>query len=163
MGIIFNEKESIFKLDTKNTSYIMGIEGDLGHLVHIYYGKKLKGDNNPSHMPVINFTHKIWFMDGNAMEYPADGCGDFREHCIEIRTEDGYSALEPVYVSHNIYKGKPLLPGLPATFADESCCMTLEIVMQDALAGVEAVLLYSVFEDTDVITRSVRVRNISMS
>lgn len=161
MGIIFNEKESIFKLDTKNTSYIMGIESDLGHLVHIYYGKKLKGDNNPSHIPVINFTHKIWFMDGSAMEYPADGCGDFREHCIEIKTEDGYSALEPVYVSHNIYKGKPLLPGLPATFADESCCMTLEIVMQDALAGVEAVLLYSVFEDTDVITRSVRVRNIS--
>lgn len=160
MSIIFNESERIFKLDTVDTSYIMGIEGDLGHLVHIYYGKRLKGDGNPSYMPHIDFKNKIWFMDGNAMEYPAGGCGDFREHCIEIRTAEGYSALEPVYASHNIYKGKPALSGLPAVFADEEQCMTLEIVMQDRTAGVEIVLLYSVFEDSDAITRSVKVRNI---
>lgn len=160
MGIIFNENERVFKLDTKDTSYIMGIEEDLGHLVHIYYGKKLRGGGSPVPMPRINFANKIWFMDGNAMEYPAGGCGDFREHCIEIKTKEGYTALEPVYVSHNIYKGKPALPGLPATFATEEECTTLEVVMQDHVAGVEVVLLYSVYEDVDAITRSVKVRNI---
>ena len=42
MSIIYNEKEKIFKLDTSGASYVMGIEEKLGHLVHIYYGKKLK-------------------------------------------------------------------------------------------------------------------------
>ena len=143
MGILFNKEQRIFKLDTNTTSYIMGIEGDLGHLVHIYYGKKLRGENNPVGMPQINFKNKLWFMDGNAMEYPAGGCGDFREHCIEIRTEEGYSALEPVYISHDIYKGKPKLCGLPATFADEESCTTLEIILGDSHAGVEITLLYS--------------------
>lgn len=64
-------------------------------------------------LPGINFANKLWFMDGNPMEYPAGGCGDFRQHCIEIETKEGYTALEPIYVSHSISKGKPKLEGLP--------------------------------------------------
>ena len=158
MSIIYNEKEKIFKLDTSGASYVMGIEEKLGHLVHIYYGKKIKGDSSPAPLPGINFANKLWFMDGNPMEYPAGGCGDFRQHCIEIETKEGYTALEPVYVSHSISKGKPKLEGLPATFADDDECSTLEIVLSDKPAGIEVTLLYSVFEELDVITRSVKVK-----
>ena len=146
MSIIYNEKEKIFKLDTSGASYVMGIEEKLGHLVHIYYGKKIKGDSSPAPLPGINFANKLWFMDGNPMEYPAGGCGDFRQHCIEIETKEGYTALEPIYVSHSISKGKPKLEGLPATFADDDECSTLEIVLSDKPAGIEVTLLYSVFE-----------------
>lgn len=159
MSIIYNEKEKIFKLDTSGASYVMGIEEKLGHLVHIYYGKKIKGDSSPAPLPGINFANKLWFMDGNPMEYPAGGCGDFRRHCIEIETKEGYTALEPVYVSHSISKGKPKLEGLPATFADDDECSTLEIVLSDKPTGIEVTLLYSVFEELDVITRSVKVKN----
>ncbi len=159
MSIIYNEKERIFKLDTSGASYIMGIEEKLGHLVHIYYGKKLRGMGSPVPLPVINPVNKLWFMDGNPMEYPAKGCGDFRQHCIEIETKEGYTALEPVYVSHSIYEGKPKLKGLPATFAKDDECSTLEIVLYDKPSKVEVVLLYSVFDKLDVITRSVRVNN----
>lgn len=159
MSVIYNEKEKIFKLDTSGASYVMGIEGALGHLVHIYYGKKIKGESSPAPLPGINFANKLWFMDGNPMEYPAGGCGDFRQHCIEIETKEGYTALEPVYVSHSIYKGKPKLKGLPATFADEDECSTLEIVLRDEPTGIEIILLYSVFDGLDVITRSVKVKN----
>ena len=161
MAIIFNEKEKVFKLDTISSSYMMGIEGQLGHLVHLYYGKKIKGDAAPAGMPGINMAQKIWFMDGNPMEYPAGGCGDFREHCIEIETEEGYTALEPVYASHEITKGKPALPGLPATFAEEDDCTTIAIKLIDAPTGVQITLFYTVFENLDVITRSVRIKNTS--
>ena len=39
MGIIFYEKEKVFKLDTKNTTYIIGIIDQEGFLGHAYYGK----------------------------------------------------------------------------------------------------------------------------
>lgn len=161
MGIIYNEKDRIFKLDTKNTSYILGVADDYGHVVHIYYGKKLRGDSSPAAMPQIDPKNKHWFFDGAWMEYPTPGVGDYREHCIELKTEEGYSTLECGYVSHKIYGGKPKLEGLPATFADEDCCTTLELVMEDKLAGLEITLVYSAYEDVDVITRSVRVKNTS--
>ena len=40
--IVFDGKENIFKIDTENNSYVMGII-DEKYLVHIYYGKKLSG------------------------------------------------------------------------------------------------------------------------
>ncbi len=160
MGIIYNEKERIFKIDTKNTSYVLGIEEQFGYLVHIYYGKKLLGNSNPSRLPGIDVKNKIWFADGNLMEYPADGCGDYREHCIEIKTEEGHNTLDPVYVSHKIYDGKPKLEGLPATFAKEDECTTLEVTLKDELVGLEIVLVYSAFNDVDVITRSARIVNV---
>lgn len=163
MNIIFNEQEHIFKLDTKGSSYILGIEPDLGHLVHLYYGKKLKNNMAPAGLPRINFVNKLWFMDGNPMEYPAGGCGDFREHAIEIETAEGYTALEPVYVSHEIVSGKPGLNGLPATFADENDCSTLKVDLIDKPSGVMISLYYTAFENLDVITRNVIVKNTGSS
>lgn len=71
------------------------------------------------------------------------------------------SACDLRYVSHKIYDGKPELEGLPATFATEqSPAETLEITMIDKHAGLEAVLIYTAFENLDAITRSVVVKNI---
>lgn len=160
MGITFNEKERIFKLDTPNTSYVLGVGDEFGHLVHIYYGKKIASTDNLPKMPTVDAKHKVWYFDGVKMEYPTGGIGDFREHCIEIKNEKGQHALECGYVSHKIYKGKPKLEGLPATFSGEEDCTTLEIIMRDTIAGVEIVLIYSAFESLDVITRSLIVKNI---
>ena len=58
-------------------------------------------------------------------------------------------------------RGKPELPGLPATFGKENECMTLEIVAEDKCLGMEATLRYSIFADSDVVARSVSVKNCS--
>ena len=42
MGVQFFEKERIFKLDTKASSYLIGIVDEEGFLGHIYYGKKMQ-------------------------------------------------------------------------------------------------------------------------
>jgi alpha-galactosidase len=159
MSIIFNKEQRIFKLDTPNTSYILGIADDFGRLVHIYYGKSLKGTGCPYPMPSLDEKHKHWFYDSCWLEYPTGGVGDFREHCLEIRTEEGYNTLECGYVSHEIYGGKPKLEGLPATFADEEQCTTLEITMRDPIVGLDVVLVYTVFCSLDIITRSARIKN----
>ena len=40
MGITYFENERIFKLDTENTSYVIGIVDTEGFVGHAYYGKK---------------------------------------------------------------------------------------------------------------------------
>lgn len=64
-----------------------------------------------------------------------------------------------LFKSYEIRSGKYQLQGLPAVWADENEAQTLEIVLADENAQVEVHLLYGVLEENDVITRSVRIKN----
>lgn len=159
--------KKLFKLDTKNTSYVIAVVDDEQFLGHVYYGQKLN-DYHLDHLlrikegpfvPSRNNRDRGSFLDSFPMEYPAHGLGDYREDCISIRTGEGNTGLSLNYVSHKITLGKPALEGLPASFGTEQECETLEITCRDSHTGLEAVLMYTVFEDVDVITRSVKVVN----
>lgn len=63
------------------------------------------------------------------------------------------------YKNYTIRDGKYSLPGLPAVYADNDEAQTLEIVLEDPATGVEAMLLYGVLPELDIITRSVYIRN----
>lgn len=168
MGIKFYEKERVFCLTTKNTAYYMGIVDEEGFLCHIYYGRKLPDTDltylmrtdEPPFVPSKNNRDRLSFLDSCPMEYPVHGIGDFRESAMRIRTPEGHEVLDLKYVSHEITAGKPKLAGLPATFGGETECSTLAVTLQDKIAGIAVVLSYSVFEDVDAITRSVRIKNI---
>lgn len=166
MGIQYFEEEHIFKLDTKNSSYLIGI-ADERYIGHIYYGSKLS-DHRLSYLmrteeapfvPSKNLRDKISFFDTFPMEYPTGGIGDFRESAIEICSDGGYTALEFVYETYEIIPGKVKLNGLPATFGDGADCTTLKLYAMDPVIGLEVILNYNVFEDTDCITRSVCIVN----
>ena len=45
MAITYFEKERIFKLDTPNSSYVIGIVDKENFVGHVYYGKKLRDAN----------------------------------------------------------------------------------------------------------------------
>lgn len=165
-NIAFPEDITMFQLDAKDTSYIFGVI-DEGYLVHGYFGKKICGDDltyllrlteNPW-VPKTNMRDKGTFMDATAFEYPCHGTGDYREPCLMVMDDEGMTATDLRYQSHKVYKGKPALEGLPATFANENEAETLEITCIDKHTGLEAVLVYTVFNDLDVITRSVRLKN----
>ncbi len=165
-NITFPEDITMFQLDAKDTSYIFGVI-DEGYLVHGYFGKKICGDDltyllrlieNPW-VPKTNMRDKGTFMDATAFEYPCHGTGDYREPCLMVMDDEGMTATDLRYQSHKVYKGKPALEGLPATFANENEAETLEITCIDKHTGLEAVLVYTVFNDLDVITRSVRLKN----
>lgn len=167
MGIRFDKDRMLFQLDTPNTSYILGVRDSFGYLLHFYYGKRLNpGDvsylartDEPPYTPDCNARDKLGFLDSAPFEYPTGGIGDFREHCLELRTQSGYNAVELKYCGHSITEGKPGLAGLPATFAAAQECDTLELTLLDPVLDLEVRLLYTAYRDLDVITRSVRVTN----
>lgn len=163
--ITFDKENNIFKLDTPNTSYVFGLDED--YLIHYYYGKKLLGNDvrylsrlyEGNNLPSVNNRDKNSFLDAAPFEYPAGGIGDYRNHALEILTEEGTTACELKYDSHRIFKGKEKLEGLPATFGEKDSVETLEVTLKDSILNLHAVLSYSVFSDTDVIARSVRIEN----
>lgn len=167
MGIIYNRQKRIFKLDTPNTSYVMGVEDSFGYLLHYYYGRKLAHEDvsylsrtwEAPFTPEKNMRDKLSFLDCAPMEYPTGGIGDFREHALEIETTGGHNAVELGYRSHTIRCGKRALTGLPATFGGEETCTELAITLCDEILNLEVELIYTVFDKLDVITRSVRIVN----
>ena len=167
MAAVFLEEEKIFKLDTRNTTYVIAVVDDEQFLGHVYYGKKLKEvhldgllriHENPF-VPSRNNRDRVSFLDSFPMEYPAHGLGDYRESCINIRTEKGNVGLALSYVSHKITEGKDGLEGLPASFGKAGECETLRILCEDKVTGLQVILQYGIFDEADVITRSVKVVN----
>ena len=86
MAVVYHEKERIFKLDTPNTSYIIGIVDKENFVGHVYYGKKLKdhnvgylmGTEEAPFVPSKNNRDRVSFLDSFPMEYPCSGLGDYR-------------------------------------------------------------------------------------
>ena len=159
-------KENYIKLDTKNTSYIFGVEDGM-YLTHYYYGRKLR-DGNVAYLsrlhegnvlPSVNARDKNTFLDFAPFEYPSGGIGDFRIHALEIETEDGATACELKYKGAEIVNGKKHLEGLPQTFGTAEDTVSVEVTLEDKELDLEVVLAYTAFDDIDAIVRSVRVKN----
>ena len=164
--IRFNEKNNVFLLDTENTTYAIAIVDDR-YVEHLWYGTKIEGENlryllredEAPFTPAVNNRETGAFLDCAPMEYPETGMGDYRESALCVRSMGGCRASELRYEGYEIVPGKPVLDGLPATWGSESDCSTLKIFCRDMLLGMKVTLLYSVFEGSDALTRSVIVEN----
>lgn len=172
MRIQYDEAAGTFKLDTKKTSYVIGLADEKRFIGHVYYGGRIS-DTDVAYLmrtgespfvPSRNNRDRSSFLDAFPMEYPGSNTGDFRESALEVLDAGGHAAVELSYRGHRIFTGKPALPGLPATFGgetEEKECMTLEILAEDACLGLEATLRYSIFADAESVVRSVSLRNVS--
>ena len=166
MGIVYSKADRTFTIQTKNTTYQMQVD-PYGFLLHLYYGKKIDGscmdylltyyDRGFSGNPFDAGDDRTYSMDALPQEYPSYGTGDYRSTALIIENADGSTACDLRYRSHHIFNGKYKIPGLPAVYADETESQTLEIVMEDAVTGVEVTLQYGVLPDYDVITRSEKI------
>lgn len=56
MAITYYENQKTFKLDTPNTSYIMGVQDRFGYLLHYYYGKRLNQADVSHHVKLTAVT-----------------------------------------------------------------------------------------------------------
>ncbi len=162
--ISISEKGDVFRLDTPNTSYALGVV-DGTYLCHLYYGASIPDDDilyllrvrEAPYTPAVNPGEKLAFYGRSRFEYPCFGTGDFREACLNVRNAQGQLGAELFFQSYALYEGKKPLPGLPASFGPG--CQTLEIRLADPVLELEVLLSYTVFDDADVITRSVSVTN----
>ena len=166
MGITYMDAKKLFRMDTRRTTYLIGLSPE-GYVGHVYYGRRLKSEGNSYLLrmderpftPSVLEREKASFLDFFPTEYPAGGVGDYRESCLDVRCESGSIGCELQFEDYRILRGKPGLPGLPASFGQEGEVETLELVCRDALLNLKVTLSYSVFADTDIITRSVQVEN----
>ena len=95
------------------------------------------------------------------MKYPPKVREIARDSFVEVINSDGSFTTDFKFLSSKILENKPELMGLPSSYHEEEKVQTLEIEMLDELNGIKLFILYSVFEDCDVITRSSRIENIT--
>lgn len=168
MPITFDEKRKIFKLDTLDSTYAIGIRE--GYLIHLYYGKRIPDDNlldlpfrgyfatiSPKNVHVDDYKFSL---DVQPMEYSCNGSGDYRLAALSIKDSMGRTTTDIRYLDHKIYDGKPKLKGLPATYCnDDSEAQTLELITIDKFTGAKVTLYYTAFANYSVVTESVKVEN----
>lgn len=163
--IQYYDEEQIFKIDTQNSTYVMGVVGGK-YLAHLYYGQRMAcGDlgylldfpeENLRDVSVGN-GEKVSFLDKLPQEYPCHGTGDFGQSCLKVRGGKGNWGVDLRYAGYEIMQGKPELEGLPATFGEDG--ETLAVFLEDGCLGLKVRLLYSVFPEIDCVMRSVFVEN----
>ncbi|MBR0160939.1 MAG: alpha-galactosidase [Oscillospiraceae bacterium] len=169
MGISFYPEKHILSLETANSCYQMKI-GPLGYLLHLYYGPRcssgefydylhLPQDRGFTPNPYDLAEGRGFSLDALPQEFSCSACGDSRLPSILLHTESGICGVDLRYRRHEIREGKYSLNGLPSAFDADGSTSTLSVTLADEATGIEIELLYAVFEATDIITRSVRIRN----
>lgn len=167
MSIFFDEKDRTFTLHTVGTTYQMQVDS-FGYLLHLYYGRKAAGcmdylltfyDRGFSGNPYDAGNDRTYSMDVLPQEFPCFGTGDFRSAAFVVKNADGSIACDLRFRDYSIKKGKYSLSGLPAVYASDTEAETLEIYLEDPVTNVQAVLLYGVLPERDIITRAVKIIN----
>ncbi|MEE1064562.1 MAG: alpha-galactosidase [Acutalibacteraceae bacterium] len=170
MPISFDKERKIFKIDSLDSTYAVGIfEGDF--LVQLYYGKKIPDTNlistsfrggfaSISPLTASTSDNGYFSLDIQPMAYSCNGSGDFRLSALSIRDSEGRATTDIRYVDHKIYSGKPKLKGLPATYCNsDDEADTLEIIALDKFTGAKVTLCYTAFKNHSIITQSVKIEN----
>lgn len=155
MSIQYIEKERLFSLQTKNTSYLFYVYEENPNykdstkrltLRSLFWGKKV----NRAEDFVRPFE---WYINGYndggkqsherfASEFVGDGGMFYNEPTLSVEFFDGVRDLFLNYISHEISN------------------QTLKITLKDIFYDIEVDLYYKVFEDVDIIVRNCVVRNI---
>ena len=169
MAITVNKQAKTITLHTIHTSYQMKI-GNLDYLLHLYYGPSIPDadmswqimqyDRGFSGNPYESRSERTFSLDAQPQEFSTQQQGDFRAASIQVVNSDGSYSFHGKAESYQILKGKYKLDTLPTVFARETDTVdSLEVTLVDQASQVKVLLLYSVFEEADIITRAVKVVN----
>lgn len=166
-SIHFREENKQFHLNNGEISYIFKVSSD-GKLLHLYYGKALPEKDyayliEMHHRPMTTYRQEndlLYSLEHLKQEFPEYGTTDFRHPAISLRQENGSKITDFTYLKHEIINGKPKLENLPATYVENNSeGKTLIVTLKDDVTNVEVELLYTIFTDLPIITRSARLIN----
>lgn len=157
-------RDGLFRLSTQNTTMLLRRTAH-GHLELIHYGapvqmadaEALAVKTATPYGCSVNYdaADPLYCLDALPLAWSGAARGDYRESPLAWETAAG-GASDLLVKSHEIIDGAVPMDALPqARGADASLILTLE----DAAAGAELQLIFSVFESTDVITRRAVLQN----
>ena len=160
------DAERVFYLETDHTMYQIKAD-ETGVLLHLWYGRKT-GTDMSGLIRTVNrgFSGNPWetqdrydySLDTLPQEYATDGVGDYRSAALQASLADGSRSVDWRYAGHRLLKGKEKPEGLPGVRGGKNT-EGLEIRLEDRVSGLNACLVYWLFEKQDVIIRSVRIEN----
>ena len=166
--IDFDQATGVFHLHNDKVSYVLQVVRDR-YLLHRYWGRPLKKfrDTAPmqsidrafSPQPAAYPNERTFSLDVLPQEYPAYGHGDYRLPAYEVRLANGTTVTELFYDHYEVTAGKPKLKGLPAVYVGENEAETLHIYLQDSQGKLAVELLYTLLNDSAMLTRSARISN----
>lgn len=158
-------------LHTRQTSYGFRVL-ETGQLEHLYYGKRIHSDTGAC----MALQEKHVFAPGNSINYDADhlylnledicleqssyGKGDLREPFLEITYPDGSVTSDFCFESLEKIEPGEVLNGLPESYGEEGEVECLVVHLRERHFDLQLDLYYKVFEQCDVICRSVSLRNL---
>ncbi|ETY72693.1 alpha-galactosidase [Lactiplantibacillus fabifermentans T30PCM01] len=165
--ITYDTALNVFHLQNKTTSYVIGILPN-GQLQHLYYGARIQPENLAYYLDDTNKaagTVKYYEQDHKFslgavdQEYPVDGIGDYNEPALSLfdATSERYPDFH--YDSYEITKVKARNVKVPGTFGDANQVESLHINLKDEQNNVWLTVTYSLFSDTDVISRQATLKN----
>ncbi len=167
MITVKGDKNPLYILETSHTSYVMKVT-DSGHIEHLYYGRKIHLDDEdglseqhefaPGTSVVYSKEQSNFSLEDMRLEMSAYGKGDVREAFLEIVNPDGSMTSDFLFEKYSESKGRDGgTEGLPTSYGEEAEVLTLTLA--DKANSLKLELIYCVYPDTDVITRTARLIN----
>ncbi len=167
MITVTGDKSPLFVLNTAHTTYAMKVL-DTGHIEHLYYGRKIHMDSEdgiteqhefaPATSVVYSPEAGNFSLEDMRLEMSSYGKGDVREAFIEIVNADGSFTSDFLYSEYAQSKGRDGgTEGLPSSYGEDAEVLTL--ALKDKENSLRLELIYCVYSDTDVITRTTRLIN----
>ena len=166
ISIIENDKKrKLFFLNTISTSLVVMVHEN-NYVFLPYWGSRIEaididyiidGITEANYMADTD-NRKKFQLEVIPQIYPSYGYTDLKEPAFHFVHKDGSRITDLRYKSHNIYKNKKKLEGLPTVLSDDDS-EVLELVLFDDLKQVEVIITLAVFEKHNAITKSVKVIN----
>ena len=161
------DKTPLFILDTAHTTYAMKVS-DTGHIEHLYYGRKIHLDSEdglteqhefaPGNTVVYSPEHGNFSLEDMRLEMSSYGKGDVREAFIEVINSDGSMTSDFLFSGYEESRGRDGgTEGLPTSYGEDAEVLT--VILKDKENDLRLDLIYCVYPDSDVITRTARLVN----
>ena len=157
--ILHNEATATFHLQGPTYSYIIAVRD--GVLINRHWGAKLPIDGSDDLYVDLGEAASVDPpFNRHPRELPTQEKGHFGQRALDVVNGQGDDIVSLRYVDHRIVNGKPALNGLPSAYVEsDDEAQTLEIDLKDELTGLAVTMRYTVYNDYDVLARSMVVRN----
>lgn len=139
--------------------------GEHNDLLHYYYGKKLadreykaiamKDENQCA------FLSEGYTLENYRQEYPSYGYSDLKSPAYDVFNSDGNNISMLKVTDIKIKDGVYNPCGLPHILQKDNTAQTSYITLCDEVINLEVTLIYTVFDEYDVIIRSAEFKNLS--